>query len=141
MPKGQYKIGKKEYLKQYKIKNRDKVNAYQRERYKNLPPPTEEKREKLREANRKWAKENLVSYRLRKKEEIAGRPRPEFCEICQSPATQCRWGKLAFDHCHQTGAFRGWICYRCNTILGHAHDDPEILRKLIDYLIRHNQPQ
>jgi hypothetical protein len=43
---------------------------------------------------------------------------------------------LHFDHDHETGAFRGWICGKCNTALGLADDDPEILLKLIEYLKR-----
>ncbi len=41
---------------------------------------------------------------------------------------------MHFDHDHQTGAFRGWICYRCNTTLGKVGEDPELLEKMIHYL-------
>ncbi len=67
-----------------------------------------------------------------KKVAMAGRPKPEACEICEEP------GKVLFDHCHQTGVFRGWICDRCNKTLGHVKDSPTILRKLAVYLENHN---
>lgn len=61
-------------------------------------------------------------------EEKAGRPRPELCEICNRKDTIC------FDHCHKLGHFRGWICKRCNIVLGKVEDDKELLQRLIDYL-------
>lgn len=32
------------------------------------------------------------------------------------------------------GEFRGWLCQSCNLVLGHAKDDPQILRNAIHYL-------
>lgn len=54
--------------------------------------------------------------------------KPEACEGCGST------DKLCLDHCHITGLPRGWICHKCNTILGFANDDDERLRKLAKYL-------
>lgn len=81
-----------------------------------------------------WVELNMTQnhYRLmmnlKKKEEIAKRPRAEGCEICLSPE------KTYFDHCHKTGKFRGWICRRCHLTLGALKDDVRILELLIDYL-------
>lgn len=44
--------------------------------------------------------------------------------------------RIAYDHDHKTGEFRGWLCIKCNTALGLVNDDVEILQKLIDYLER-----
>jgi Recombination endonuclease VII len=41
---------------------------------------------------------------------------------------------LQVDHCHRTGLIRGLLCPRCNTALGHADDDLNTLRGLIEYL-------
>lgn len=67
-----------------------------------------------------------------KLEAIAGRPRPIVCEICGLPSHDAR--AIHFDRCHTTGAFRGWLCVRCNHTLGKAKDSPALLRKLADYL-------
>jgi hypothetical protein len=67
--------------------------------------------------------------RIKELEEIAGRPRPEKCEICKNDRE-----KICFDHDHKTGKFRGWICVKCNTILGKVKDSPKLLQSLIDYL-------
>ena len=87
---------------------------------------------------RKWRKENPTKQqeryeRWRIKQEaklwdIAGRPRSEICELC---------GKLeitVFDHCHLSDVFRGWLCDRCNKVLGLVNDNPDLLNKMIYYL-------
>jgi len=66
--------------------------------------------------------------RDRRLEDLAGRPKPEACEICGESGTIC------FDHCHKSGGFRGWICKRCNSTLGHVQDQPNLLRALAEYL-------
>jgi hypothetical protein len=65
-------------------------------------------------------------------ETVAGRPRPKVCDVCQKPPDPTKG--LHFDHCHQRGHFRGWLCRSCNLALGNVQDDPNILRKLADYL-------
>ena len=37
------------------------------------------------------------------------------------------------DHCHETGAFRGWVCNACNTGRG-IMDNIERLEKRIAFL-------
>jgi len=74
-------------------------------------------------------------------EAIAGRPKPDRCEICAG------FDRIVFDHCHDRDKFRGWICTPCNIILGAARDSPERLMKLAKYLevfdgdIESNQPK
>src|SRR3990167_9559366 len=70
---------------------------------------------------------------LQKLENIAGRKRPELCEICGKK------GKICFDHNHETGKFRGWICVKCNIALGMSEDNPEILNKLIKYIEKNKE--
>jgi hypothetical protein len=60
---------------------------------------------------------------------IAGRPKPETCEICNELNL-----RIVFDHCHAHGHFRGWICDRCNKVLGLVKDSSELLSKLREYL-------
>jgi hypothetical protein len=85
--------------------------------------------------NFKHGKANKLDYireqRRIKLEEKAGRPKPSACEICG------RERKICFDHCHKTGNFRGWICDKCNLILGQVNDDRGWLIKLSDYLKQH----
>ncbi len=62
------------------------------------------------------------------KEIKARRPKPKHCEVCGA------MGKICFDHDHKTGKFRGWICQRCNLVLGFSKDNIELLNALADYV-------
>src|SRR5258706_1931584 len=65
------------------------------------------------------------------REIIAGRPQPSICEICHSGEFRIVW-----DHCHTHGHFRGWICDRCNKVLGMVKDNHITLDSLSYYLMR-----
>ena len=71
--------------------------------------------------------------RLKYLEKLAGRPRPEKCEICN------RIHRICFDHDHRTGKFRGWICFKCNAAIGLLDDSTELLNSLLKYLKQHEQ--
>lgn len=51
------------------------------------------------------------------------------CAICGSQGV-----KLCIDHCHKTGKIRGLLCNYCNTAIGSLFDDPEIMKKAIEYV-------
>jgi len=57
------------------------------------------------------------------------------CKLC-SRELQEKW---CVDHCHTTGKIRGVLCYACNSGIGHLQEDPEILRKAIDYVQMHTK--
>lgn len=57
--------------------------------------------------------------------------RAHACEVCgQSPETK----RLALDHDHTTGKFRGFLCGNCNKALGLMADDPDRLKAAAKYL-------
>lgn len=133
----------------YYQKNREKILAKQRTpearakqkvaRSKHASKP--EVRARAREKARLWLRANPdyvrgKNDRAHKKRQAAqiieaGRPRPDICDSCGEAN-----GKINFDHCHQRGVFRGWLCDSCNVILGLANDNANYLRKLIAYLER-----
>lgn len=53
------------------------------------------------------------------------------CWICFKPPKNRR---LHVEHDHKTGRVRGLTCWRCNTLLQHANDDPAILERAAEYL-------
>ena len=60
------------------------------------------------------------------------------CAICGEPMLPHGRGKdVAYvDHNHETGEVRGLIHSKCNLIIGHAEDDPQLLRLAAEYLER-----
>ena len=56
------------------------------------------------------------------------RQKPLNCEMCGEETI------LFFDHCHTSKKHRGWICRKCNLLLGYARDSKKILQAAIDYL-------
>jgi hypothetical protein len=76
-------------------------------------------------------KEYTNAQRKLRKEKLAGRPKPDSCEICGGV------GRICFDHDHATGSFRGWLCSHCNTVLGLVDENTERLLKLALYLEQH----
>lgn len=55
-----------------------------------------------------------------------------LCKICKRPNENGR--ELALDHNHETGAFRGFLCGRCNIGLGCFSDDSDRLVAAASYL-------
>jgi len=60
------------------------------------------------------------------------------CAICGCAEYEKRWtsAKLPFavDHDHETKIIRGLLCDNCNVMIGHAHENIEILKNAIKYL-------
>lgn len=56
------------------------------------------------------------------------------CPICKTPFSTILRERPVVDHCHRTGLIRGVICGRCNLMVGHALDNPTILRAAARYL-------
>ena len=60
----------------------------------------------------------------------AGKDGP--CQLCDGPTTGS--GGLHLDHDHKTGQVRGLLCSKCNHALGLLNDDPELLRRAVDWV-------
>jgi len=61
------------------------------------------------------------------------------CSICKDSLPDLmtyenRRRGYAIDHNHETNEFRGILCLECNTLLGMAEDNPDILKAAITYL-------
>jgi hypothetical protein len=55
------------------------------------------------------------------------------CAICHEAPNGVY---LCVDHCHITGEIRGLLCHACNVGIGKFSDDPNLLRRAIEYLER-----
>jgi len=89
-------------------------------------------REHYRAKGREWYHANKDRARRNQRRKVYGAETPlntpTECEVCGGS------GRICFDHCHNTGQFRGWICTKCNSAAGLVGDNPETLRKLAVYL-------
>lgn len=66
------------------------------------------------------------------------------CAICEQPetATNANTGtlkRLAVDHNHKTGIIRDLLCWRCNGTIGKINEDLNLLEKIKQYLIKHQE--
>lgn len=115
-------------------KNKPAILARQRAYRDSLPA------EILRGYQKTWAEKNRESERLRgrtknwKKHSLPTPTRiePSICECCGRADRKA----LALDHCHATGAFRGWLCSRCNLGIGNLGDTIECVERALAYLKR-----
>lgn len=78
----------------------------------------------LREINTGWTDEEY---------EKAFIEQDGCCAICGTHHTEMKKG-MAADHCHETGRKRKLLCVRCNVGLGYFKDNPEYLKKAVQYL-------
>lgn len=123
----------------YREKHPEKVKAnkavYRQSHLEEIRKQDREYKARMRSTNPEEERRRYEKWRNKKEAqltEIAGRPRSEICEICLEK------GNTVFDHCHAKGNFRGWICDRCNKVLGLMKDNAANLLKLALYLENDN---
>ena len=59
------------------------------------------------------------------------------CAICGTAGFKqrdCHSSGLNLDHCHNTGRVRGLLCHNCNRAIGLMKDNPEIMRRAVEYV-------
>lgn len=56
-----------------------------------------------------------------------------LCAVCHKSPYKGKRGPV-LDHCHRTGKFRGVLCWKCNSAIGHLEDSIETLYRAISYL-------
>ncbi len=92
----------------------------------------EEQRKKNREYMRNW------QARASGTTACTDFPPPPLDNRCQKCRKLCNdtgsKDRLHLDHDHETGAFRGWLCIRCNMGIGQLGDTREGLLTALAYL-------
>jgi hypothetical protein len=140
------KIYMREYLKTHSRKKptraqKDERNRLRRERYKTDPVM----RAKDRAEAKRWQMQNpekrkaqrLKTYSLTVLEFQAMLTAQDgHCAICPCSDMSKPKAFPIVDHDHKTKKNRGLLCAHCNRGLGHFKDNPELLQKAIEYLIK-----
>lgn len=124
-----------ERQKVWATKNPDRVNAYK----KKSSEKNREKRRQLYAENRKTLNLRRRLYKYEITEEEYNRlwqSQNGRCAICNRHETELT-RPLAVDHNHDTGKVRSLLCGNCNVGIGNLRDNPEIVRKALDYLLQH----
>lgn len=105
--------------------------------------------EKAAERARQWYRENRERVLTERRLSLYGVTEDHYAAMLAAQGGGCatcgrkdpgRKGYKAFmvDHCHQTGEVRGLLCNKCNTGVGLFQDNPELLLRAADYLLKHN---
>jgi hypothetical protein len=127
---------KAESRRRYRENHRDKLRKYMRERYAKkrdeILAYNRERRTHRPEVERDWYLRTeygitLAQYNAMLAAQNGG------CAICAGVDTKRR---LAVDHDHATGVVRGILCENCNRGIGLFKDNPERLRRAVDYLVQ-----
>jgi len=87
-----------------------------------------------RELHRRYALKRIFGITPEQWTEMFG-DQNGCCAICGRPQMDFK-KRFHVDHDHETGKVRGLLCYRCNSMLGMACDDPVRLQAAISYLRR-----
>jgi len=122
----------REYSRRAYQKHRDARRAAHAEWY-------EKNKASVNARSKTWKAANIAEVQERDRKarrrrhgivDPTGERRSGPCEICDAPADP-----LHLDHDHATGRARGWLCFRCNSMLGLARDSGEILKRAGAYLV------
>jgi hypothetical protein len=125
---------RKVYRRRWYDKN--KAAILERQRAYQVALPVEQRREiqkryRLKHGDKERARARAKNWRAQGCPQPT-RAEPSACECCGKSDKR----SLALDHCHETGAFRGWLCSGCNLGLGKLGDTIESVQRALDYLKR-----
>ena len=125
-------FNRKEYIKQWRKNNPEKVKQYTKNSAKQHKLYMEKWRknnpEKLRHIYIKSVYNLSHEDWLKILENQNGK-----CPICGKKFTDPR--KVYIDHHHKTKKIRGLLCPKCNTAIGFLNDDPKLTARATEYLL------
>jgi hypothetical protein len=129
---------KKKYQKEYYLKNKERLLDYRKNFY-------EQNKEVSIQRSKTWAENNKRQRKHNVLKSTHGITIDDFekmlvdqdykCFCCSVEHSSLKKG-LFVDHCHTTGKVRGLLCNSCNSALGYAKDNIEVLTTMIKYLQR-----
>lgn len=124
----------REAVREYRERTKEQRNARRRERYATCPEYRQKALSSAKNTTRRPDIRRANKYGLTI--DAVELMENEGCNICRAHPSLDATVQLKIDHDHRTGDVRGILCHRCNVTLGHVHDDPILLSKMMDYLMR-----
>ena len=151
---------RKEYIRQWRARNREKLRQQGRSRYAKNPEKFREKAlrryhenpELHREISRRWKSKNKDKVALYQRHktllQLYGITPEEYerrlkqqdhrCQICNAKDIDVRYGRLDVDHCHESGEIRSLLCNRCNRLVAQIEvSGREIVNLALEYVDRY----
>lgn len=71
---------------------------------------------------------------LEQKELSTFSTRKDCCAICKVSFDSLGSKQIHVDHCHVSNKVRGVLCHHCNSMLGYARDNQDVLQEAVRYL-------
>lgn len=132
----------KEYRAKYRLEHRDHLNALGRKSYYDNFDKRKSQIKQYQKAHPEQAKASKIKRKyqmsFREYNEMLER-QEEKCAICGKHKSEVRQKTLAVDHDHNTGKIRELLCIKCNLGIGNLQDDPLLVLKAYNYLLKHSQ--
>lgn len=134
------------YKLRWATENKERIKEMRKRHFEEHPEALIRHRQKAQEARRRRIIENPAKHLEHYLKSVFGINLEVYncmlelqdysCAICFSPSEENTHGRLYVDHCHDSGQVRGLLCQKCNSILGYAKDQEEVLLNAIEYLKR-----
>jgi hypothetical protein len=124
----------REYKRQYREKNKEKLDEYNKE---------------FKEKNAEHLKEYQKNYYSSKQKYLRyGINREQYDSLLNKQNNKCSICGISFnneneiriDHDHDKNIVRGLLCHHCNCGLGLFKDDINVLTNAINYLNKYSSP-
>jgi hypothetical protein len=147
----QTKEERSELNRQYYIRNRKRIRLSRKKEYAGNKEQHRIKDEKYREDNhekikqrqKEWYIDNIEKVRANKLKNSYGITLEQYnlmCDVQEGKCLICNVHQndlkqlLEVDHDHKTNKIRGLLCHKCNTLLGYANENINVLDSAIKYL-------
>ena len=135
-PKGEFRLARKQgrpdslwpYCSECEVSRRKQLQDVHRERFAMLARTRYAQRRRDAHLRRKFGIDHAKYLAML---EFQG----SVCAICKADKPGGNCAVFHVDHNHNTGEIRGLLCSNCNRLLGYCHDNPDILRRAIEYIV------
>ena len=135
---------RKEYARQYYLKNKARILKYNAAHKKKQDPDKfrvvsrKDKEEQIlnRTGTRRykewnWKKIGIIDFTWEDFDRM-NKEQGGLCYLCGKPS--CKGRSLCVDHNHKTGKVRKLLCFDCNTSIGKLGDSTDCFIKILNYI-------